>query len=429
MSTAIYIPGNDGLLAALDGLPADLLRYRDHAAFWVSCAAAGQWTRADEDNGPTRLHSLILRKYIPSGVVRPLREYLKSKGIFICDRYLVGEQSIGYQIAPAFQGLPLRYPLANARLTEKILAWKETTIKSDSNTMLAIAARRKPVTDSMIQTLDGLTLDGPVRQIEQALRGRGIDPGHLRYALDVIANGDHDGLVMDPFGWRVHTILTNTTAAIRPYIRSGGEALVELDVSNAQPLMLAAAFREPARCATYVVNAQHNGGETPRSPSLLGLFGSVDSHEVSRFVLLCESGKFYEALMHQSREQNRDRVKHAVFRDVLFGKVYQHGPVTDAFKALWPGIYGALVGLKRECGYKIVSQLLQRMESSIMIDGVCRRIVAELPGVRFATIHDAALVVAQSASNVLRLIEAEFGLWGVRPTVKQKNLANKEYST
>ncbi len=102
-----------------------------------------------------------------------------------------------------------------------------------------------------------------------------------------------------------------------------------------------------------------------------------------------------------------------------------HGPITEVFQGLWPGIYDAILGIKRECGYKSVARLLQRMESSIMIDGACRRIVTELPGVRFLTIHDAALVVCEQSGDVCRLIEEEFARYGVRATVRRKELETK----
>lgn len=130
--------------------------------------------------------------------------------------------------------------------------------------------------------------------------------------------------------------------------------------------------------------------------------------------------------MAGGKTQSRNEVKKAVYRDVLFGKLIQHGPVSDVFRKLWPNIYDAVRALKTMYGYKILSQILQRMESTIMIDGVCGRIVAELPGVRFLTIHDAALVVAGHAEKTSALIEEEFRCYGVAATVRPKNHAQTE---
>ncbi len=430
MSGGIYVPDNDRLLAVLDGLPRGLRRYRDSAAIWIYFIARRQWSRcADEDEGPTRLHSLILRQYIPDRAVRPLREYLEAHGVLICDAYSVGHHSIGYRIGEDFGGLPRRWALSDERLIAKWQSWKTDTIKNDTPEMCELARRRKPVTDAMHESLDSLKLCAAPQDVERALGGCGIDPAHLRYVTNVIANGDHDGLCMDDFGWRVHSIVTNTAAAIRPFLSLGDGPLVELDVRNAQPLILAAALRNPPICATYVGNAQHNGEETGVPTRLVGLLRSVPVQEVEEFARLCEAGQFYEALVHAPGRRERERTKLAVFRDVFFGKLVQHGPVSDVFKNLWPGIHRMIRTLKAERGYKIVAQILQRMESSIMIDGVCGRIVTELPEVRFLTIHDAALVVAGQAGEIGRLIEAEFQRYGVRATVRQENLGEERVDT
>ena len=93
---------------------------------------------------------------------------------------------------------------------------------------------------------------------------------------------------------------------------------------------------------------------------------------------------------------------------------------SEKAKELWPKIYAAIRSLKAECGYKIVAKILQRMESTIMIDGVCSRIVAELPTVRFLTIHDAALAVAHAADTVQQIMSEEFERRGVTPTIRRK---------
>ena len=94
----------------------------------------------------------------------------------------------------------------------------------------------------------------------------------------------------------------------------------------------------------------------------------------------------------------------------------------DTFSKLWPGVFAAIQNVKCEFGYKVVSQLLQRLESTIIIERACGRVVAELPGIRFLTIHDAALVVSGQAEQVQAIIEAEFQRYGVEATVRRKNL-------
>ena len=94
--------------------------------------------------------------------------------------------------------------------------------------------------------------------------------------------------------------------------------------------------------------------------------------------------------------------------------------MTAAFGALWPNIHGMLRILKRRFDYKIISRLLQRGESLIMIDGVCQRITRELPHVPYLTIHDSILVTPGFWEQVERQIVGEFLRYGVGVTVRRK---------
>ena len=286
ITESIYIPDNDDLLAVLDGLPKALRPYRDHAALLIYFAGLPKWIhRRNENDDFTRLHSLILRKYIPCRKVKLLRDHLKKCGILELDGYSAGNYSKGYRIAERFNGLPFRWGLSDKRLIQKRQTWRESVISIETPIMRELAERRKPVTDAMRRTLDNLNLSEEPLAVERALRGKGIDPAHLRYACSAIAHRDHDGLYMDPFGWRVHSIITRTTSKLRPFLRFHGDSLIELDVRNAQPLILAAALRNPPICATYIGNAQHIAGRSAGG-SALGILRSIPEREVNEYLRL-----------------------------------------------------------------------------------------------------------------------------------------------
>jgi hypothetical protein len=91
--------------------------------------------------------------------------------------------------------------------------------------------------------------------------------------------------------------------------------------------------------------------------------------------------------------------------------------MTAVFERSFPGLFAAIVRLKRSHDFRVFSMLLQRLESYIMIDGVCQRLVDEHPGLPFLTIHDSALVVAGQEETVRNLIVEEFARFGVRAIV------------
>jgi len=58
-----------------------------------------------------------------------------------------------------------------------------------------------------------------------------------------------------------------------------------------------------------------------------------------------------------------------------------------------------------------------------MLDCVCPRVMCELPGLRFLTIHDSAMLVADAAEPVKKIMLDEFIKWGVTPTIRIKPAA------
>ena len=311
--------------------------------------------------------------------------------------------------------------LTDTRLIEKRRRWRESYARGHEPEVLSVVEQRRTVLDQMKATLGDLSLAKPAGQLAKELSSAGVNPEHASYACKAIEHGDNDGLLVDPFGFRVHSIVTRTAAEIRPHMRVEGEPLTEVDVVNAQPLILAAAFRSAQGCTTYVAGAQHIGrGGAPVagfSPELLK--GCAD--EIEEFAALCQEGQLYEHLLASGAFPNRETVKKQLYRDVLFGNLRIRGKMTEVFGGLWPGLLKAIRSFKQDQGYKAVAKLLQRLESQIMIDGVCRRLVERFPSLPFLTVHDAALIVRGATTAVSELILEEFSLYGVSATVHEED--------
>lgn len=112
--------------------------------------------------------------------------------------------------------------------------------------------------------------------------------------------------------------------------------------------------------------------------------------------------------MRLTNSDDRAKVKKQLFRDVFFGRPNVRGPVTDAFCEKWPSVFNAIVQMKRQYGYKVLSQCLQRLESHIMIDQVCGQLVSEHPHIRFATIHDCVMTTRENSELVQELMVEAF---------------------
>jgi hypothetical protein len=157
--------------------------------------------------------------------------------------------------------------------------------------------------------------------------------------------------------------------------------------------------------------------------------GESLAEEVDRYVQLCEDGRFYDWMMEKFRipSENRGRFKQRVYKYVMFGKHERsrHSNEWKLFEGAFPHIAKLIAGIKREHGHKAVAHLLQRAESSLMINRVCRRLMEKHQEVPVVTIHDSILTTKKNVNLVRRIIKEEFIRVGLRPTLHEENYAKE----
>ncbi len=151
-------------------------------------------------------------------------------------------------------------------------------------------------------------------------------------------------------------------------VKFDGETLVELDIANAQ--FAIAAHLNPAIDANFTYHAQA---------------GTLYSYVEKKLDLPAGSGKL---LMFRIAF---DRVKPEVDYDRV--------------RCLFPKFMNWVDSYKKEHGYKMFANLLQKTESAIMIDGLLTFLMSN--GYEVFTIHD-ALRVKQSQVDQIRVIVNEY---------------------
>ena len=427
---ALYIPTNSALDRVFVTAPRQLRPYLDHERFLLHQVCTKKWLGDLDAQGYARLAWSVLGRYIPVRRLKGILDHLIGEGVFETAGYSVGRKATGYMIAPAFDGPPRRAAIADGRLAEKMRAWREAFSKEDAAVIRPITHRRADVLAHMLMDLDRLALSGSAAEVSGALTAEGVNPEHAAYACQVIENRDHDGVKIDGFGWRCHTIATRTCRELRGRFRLTEKPLVEVDVANAQPLLLSLLLSHPEayhHLTTPEEEGARPGRAVPLPTSLARALHDLragktrlDCGEVAEFREIAGDGAIYEMLMETSGVPDRKQVKRELYRDVFFGRPHVRGRITAAFGDKWPSILAGVRFLKRQCGYKVIAQILQRLESIVMIDGVCGRLVREHPEIGFLTIHDSALVVSEKADLVRDLIVEELRRWGVRATVRRK---------
>ena len=418
-AAGVYLPDNPRLRDVL--IRADGPGFRlDHARLLLHFICTKRWTGDVDKDGFARLNAGILRRWIQPRAFGSLKRYLLAHGVLKTAGHSAGRHATGYRIAEAFDGPPRRFEVEYDPLAEKLCTWRAAHKAASYDPELkAVMDRRRPVLDHLRSSLNALFLPASPQAMVNTLRGQ-VNSDHVAYVTQCIQHHDHDGLNVDRFGWRVHNLITRTSSRLRRTLMLDGAPVAEVDIAGSQPLLLAMLLR----CAPRGNSAQHRErmhnimeGALPRglSPFLC----SVAEPEKNSFLAICQAGELYDLLACDVGVE-RDRAKRQLFRDVLFGKPHISGPLTEAFGRRWPSLLWAIRQAKRRHGYKAVAQALQRLESFLVLDCICPRLLEELPHLPFLTVHDSALIVAGAAEDVAAAICDEFLRWGVRPTIRIK---------
>lgn len=258
-------------------------------------------------------------------------------------------------------------------------------------------------------------------------------------SIDMIQNKDFFYHI-DENG-RSHTNITNLKKTSRKHLSWRKHKLVNIDISNAQPLFLGLIVKDWLSNKRHLkgFNSSNNKishlregkekGEEGRSPYGARFSSTINliSEDLEKYLKLCEDGKLYEYLMIEMKTtKTRDEFKEYIFKSLIFSnpkydKTYEKD--IDKFKALFPTVYECLTDLKKR-DYKRIAHLLQKAESKFIIYTVCERIMNISPNTFMATIHDSIITTEEDADLVENIIYDEFALLGVHPTIKREKYEN-----
>ncbi|RLS59154.1 MAG: hypothetical protein DWH91_01090 [Planctomycetota bacterium] len=210
---------------------------------------------------------------------------------------------------------------------------------------------------------------------------------------------------------RFHSSFTGLSKVARKrlVLKSTGEILVEIDVSCCQPLLLWAKAAEG-------MTAEERSGFEPEYRSLCE-HGELYSFLTSELLVMCKR----EGLSHEDFMECRENIKGELIR-MFFQKQsgMQRNQLTSVVYDRFPGIVDYAWSAKA-FDHKDLSRELQRMESRIMIDGVCSQLVEDHPEIVLVTVHDSILCTPSCFEAVELEIIHQFRKLGVKPFLKTNN--------
>lgn len=434
------IPSSVDLETLLKNHPPDFRYKIDHFYYIIDCLSRGMDLDDLDGNGgfinlrAKRLHSKIhnYKDYL---------DHLLKYGFIRTDKkYIPGEKSFGYRInnykyhkatvcrIPVKDLIACRHKLAEIeehkiKLAQTNKQYPHLTkwfdlLQIDREEAIAEAERLYPEQTGGIRgTRKGKASDWEKRYKAIA-------------AIEKIANKRFYYSVDENVG-RFHSNLTNLKKELRNYLTCNGQKLVNIDIKNSQPLFSTILFnqdfyREKSQFINiYNIPSSHSlisNTKLPFPSSTIMVVKALERlkyHDINKYIEMVNSGEFYQQvskLMYPTSKFDKKKIKTMIFvvffsKNILMGQNSAQ-PKRD-FKALFPQTYEIFKLLKRR-NHTALAHILQRIESTIMIQNVTVRIAMERPELPIFTIHDSVVTTVGNEDYVSGVIQEEaFRLTGL----------------
>lgn len=343
------------------------------------------------------------------------RRALVDSGVIECDsRYAIGSQAMRYRLTSEWRD----------QAVEPIVIRNPNLIERFARLRRRERRRWQPL---------HFWLEGKIRgeaSVDEAKARRWVcRPGSRRQrradlALDCIRESEPQ-MSVDRFG-RVHSAVSRMPSRLRPSLLLGDSPTLELDVSNAQPLILGLLCMHRFR-GTALTGEGSRGflSHTWCKTAPISTYAYMPS-DLREYMDVCSSGVYYQTLastlgMPYGTVAAQRRVKRLSCK-ILFGWARPHDPRWQAFRERWPTVQDTLDWLKVG-GHEHAAHVLQRLEADLMIGGVADRLRRDHPDLTLCTVHDSVIVPVEAVDIARDAIRSEWLAVGVEPKVKVKGVA------
>jgi len=415
-ATRLYCPVNfhpADRLRGRDRKLADGLVYLAHAIIMRRVLAP-----RSEVDGFFPLRSVYLKRTLGARRWPEVKRAALALGLVACDeKYIVGQRSKGYRLLEPYASAEwaLR-PIGDPRFGERIEKCQEGNRGPVWKTP---KGEPRPVPTECVNHLwrnlgricIDATIDEPLTNVTEV-------------AADLIRRGAWR-MTVDEYG-RVHTNITNLKKTLRPYLSVDGGRVVNLDVSNSQPLFLGLLLcRENQEKKAGKGREGTLCGALDLCGALSGNLGNLQEYlRVEEYLRVCERGELYDLIASQLNPRpDRDTLKRRVLA-ALYDRDSHRNKVYDALAASFPGVMAALREVKR-ANFRRAAHLGQRTESDFIIGRCVGRLAREHPGLFVTTIHDSIMTTEGDEETVRGVMLEEFARLGVQPRVKVERCAEK----
>ena len=241
---------------------------------------------------------------------------------------------------------------------------------------------------------------------------------------------------------RFHSNLTNLKKELRSYITYEGRKLVNIDIRNSQPFLSTCLFKPE------FWDRNHSGLNIYKIPTALNIIDGyvISKHDVKTYGMnayehinelmnrVCIYTMSVTFLLKRLNKEPNDYISFSFskfFYKKVFNKIYPGKPFVKnlAKKSFYQFIYSSnqqnyweekqliseafpiateLFEFIKQKDYILLSHIMQRLESILMIEVISKRIAAEKPHLPFFTVHDSIAIFSEEVPYIKQVIKEEF---------------------
>jgi len=361
-----------------------------------------------------------------------LNNLLNSNIIQTDNHYIVGEKSKAYKLIPPFSESKHKcIELRDESMLKRIAKHKEIFL-SKAPQGIEYKMLNKYLNDIEINS------NNAIRYVKKYYSNDIEKFNSYLLSIKFIQTKNFHWTVDDIAG-RVHTNITTLFRPLRRYLRYKGKPLINIDICNSQPFLFNILIKNYFNLKmprnykydnfsnkykdTYG-RSKNNYGKSSLESNKSYIY-SYDGHlnkDVLLYEWLTSQGKFYEYLMEKMNIplSERQSFKIKVFGRIFFcrnNKNYVREEM-KIFKTLFPTVSKVIEFYKEE-DYTQLPISLQKAESEIMINDICKRISLERPDIFITTIHDSILTTEENERFISNIILDEFEeKYNLKPKLK-----------
>jgi hypothetical protein len=154
---------------------------------------------------------------------------------------------------------------------------------------------------------------------------------------------------------------------------------------------------------------------------------TTDCLDIKRYIELVTNGRLYEYLAREIKDElgmefnSRKALKEVIFTVLFTANQFIGQPEAGpkrVFKDRFPTVYKIFSRIKKR-DKKDLPKLLQRIESHIVLDRICKRIAQEKPRLPIFTIHDCVITTVGNEEYVDSIMREFLSLYiGYQPSLK-----------